>query len=362
MRRIIGLVLLATLFVACGSGGRVGGGGDVGIGNSRGELIVFNQSSSLIEHIKYCGRDFKYEGSSRYNKSDLPIGKSSRIQLDDVARGSVFFTVLDDKEKPIAEVRTEMEVVVQKGESYTFIITDSTLVIPTGSTNSIRLQELVSPLVLKVENRSSRNLSKVTYNERTFKNELGVGDDAIVKFYGVDSVSDYLNFWLCENNVKIEEKVEIQRGCTTTLTIDDDTIIIKNGKVKRVKVSELEEQGFEVVNNTSYDLYDVELLYKGGSFANDSKLYKDRLERDGALYAGFEAKLDSYGKLRYEDVYMYFKVRGTSGLEKKIRLDDSLTLSLNETKEVILLDDNEVRVEDAHGNWDNVGKLKDNVD
>ena len=299
--------------------------------NSLGELVVNNQSSVDIKEIKFCSQQLYYFGEGTDSTgSILPIGKKTSTELTDEETGYVFFTLLHKNLNVLAEVRTNEIILVEKGRRVVVTVTDNTLVVVTGGKDASTLIDLVTPATLKIMNKSSRDLVGVKYNERNF-NGVDVGESKTEEFFGIiSSYSDYVHFWLCGYNLKIEEKVEIKKGNTTTLIITDDTPIIRNGKANQIKLSEVKNQSLEVVNNTSYDLHDVR--FNDSSILNNKSL----LEKGNAWYAGFDI-----GACQQKAVVLSFKVK-TSNSEKEFKLYHNPCIYKDKNREVLLLDDTEV--------------------
>ena len=322
--------------------------------NSSGELIVNNQSSVDIKEIKFCSQQFYYTGEgSDYTGSILPIGKKTSVSLTDEETGYVFFTLLlgidSNNRDIILTVRTNDIVTVEKGKRIVVTITDNTLVMILSGREPITVLDIITPAILKIENKSSRDLVGVKYKERMLY-DVGVGESKTGQFFGVLSgYSDYVHFWLCGYNLKVEEKVEIKKGNTTTLIITDDTPIIRNGKAKQIKLSELKPQSLEVVNNTSYDLYDVRFY---DSYTSDTYILNNKniLEKGNAWYAGFDIKGD------YEGASLIFRVKIPNS-EKEFKLYNHPYIARNKNREILLVDDTEVFYRGGGGH----GKLKDGL-
>ena len=315
-----------------------------------GELVVSNQSSSEIKEIKYCGKELRYEeeGSS-YTSSVLPIGKKTSIKLTSEETGYVFFTLLYGNRDVSAEVRTNEIITVEKGKRFVLTITDNTLVVETGGKDASTLIDLATPATLKIVNNSSRSLGYVTYKERyiaSHTNSLGSYESKREEFYGINNHSDYVYFGFAGLNFQTEEKVTIEKGKTTTLTIADDTYVFINGKVKtRVKISEIDWHHVVLINNTSYDLHNVE-------FRNNYKVqlnHKDVLTKGEHWYAGISR--DSFDYIN-NCMYLYFSVK-TPDTEKIFRLYGVICVNTSTNDEIFierfLSDDTDVVYEDKEG-------------
>ena len=230
MKRFIGLVLGCFLLVGCEP---------VDMERQRPEsenvkLIVQNQSSVRISKIKYNGVYFSYDQSDTFKDEVLDSGKKATAEFDGEQEGYVFFTLLDEKNDAILEVRTNEILAMPKGKKIVFTITDNTLLVVVGAGSvSSTLLNLVTPAVLRIENGSSASLSNVRYNGRRFYPDNGMvylnpGYVSTQKFYNVPSYSGYVIFSAPYNTLKeIKEEIKIERGKMTILTIKDGDYSIK---------------------------------------------------------------------------------------------------------------------------------------
>ena len=342
VKRLILFALIAvSLLTSCKSTVK-GGKGE----NTLGELVVNNQSSVQIREIKYCGKQLRYQGDGTDSTgSVLPVGKKTSVELADEESGYVFFTLLNEKWDVLSDVRTNEIITVEKGKKFILTITDNTLVVKSGGKDSSTLLNLAIPATLKIENRSSVELYDVKYKEVEFSDyshELGLFGSETHDFYGITNFSDCVYFRLYDKNLRTSKKVSISNGMVTSFIIDDDLEIIRNGRDREIKLSELQPQGFEVINNTSYDLYDVR-------FSSDYAVLhnKDILKKGSAWYVGF----DDYGY----SVVVIFKIR-TSTSEKEF-LSFYHPILAYKTRDILFTDDTEVRYPNGDG-----GKLANGLD
>ena len=200
------------------------------------KLIVKNQSSVRISKIKYNGVYFSYDQSDTFKDEVLDSGKKATAEFDGEQEGYVFFTLLDEKNDAILEVRTNEILAMPKGKEIVFTITDNTLVVVGAGSVSSTLLNLVTPSVLRIENGSSTQLYNVWYNGKEFYSNrdnngrvfLNPGDVSTQKFYNVPSYSGYVIFSAPYNTLKeVKEEIKIEKGKMTILTIKDDDYSIK---------------------------------------------------------------------------------------------------------------------------------------
>ena len=231
IKQVIGLTLICFLFVSCDFVEIKEKNED-----SPGELVVNNQSSVRISKIKYNGVYFSYDQSDTFKDEVLDSGKKATAKFGEEQAGYMFFTLLDEKNDAILEVRTNEILAMPKGKKIVFTITDNTLVIITGGKEPSTLLNLVTPAVLRIENGSSRQLYNVQYNGKEFYSHhdnyggtfLNPGDVSAQKFYNVPSYSGYVIFSAPYNTLKeIKEEIKIEKGKMTILTIKDDDYSIK---------------------------------------------------------------------------------------------------------------------------------------
>ena len=237
MKRFIGLVLACFLLVGCEP---------IDMERQRPEsenvkLIVKNQSSVRISKIKYNGVYFSYDQSDTFKAEVLDSGKKATAKFDGEQTGYVFFTLLDEKNDAILEVRTNEILALPKGKEIVFTITDNTLVVVgTGSVSST-LINLTIPAVLRIENGSSGQLYNFQYKGKkffSFKADDGTcviqkGDTVTQRFYNVSSYSGYVLFRTPRDmNLKeIKEEIKIEKGKVTTLTIKNNSYTVKTEKI-----------------------------------------------------------------------------------------------------------------------------------
>jgi len=176
------------------------------------ELVVKNQSSVRISKIKYNGLYFRYDQSDTFHAELLDCGEKATAEFDGEQEGYVFFTLLDEKNDAILEVRTNEILAMPKGKEIVFTITDNTLVVVgTGSVSST-LINLTIPAVLRIENGSSGQLYNFQYKKFfNFKADDGTyviqkGNTVTQRFYNVSSYSGYVLFGTSHNiNIKVKE-------------------------------------------------------------------------------------------------------------------------------------------------------------
>ena len=179
---------------------------------------------------------FSYDQSDTFKAEVLDSGKKATAKFDGEQEGYVFFTLLDEKNDAILEVRTNEILALPKGKEIVFTITDNTLVVVgTGSVSST-LINLTIPAVLRIENVTSGYLNDVQYNGRKFFSHKGGYDTYVMergatvteRFYNVNSYSGYVLFGTSHDiNIKVKEEIKIEKGMITILTIKDYDYSIK---------------------------------------------------------------------------------------------------------------------------------------
>ena len=233
IKRIIGLALVCFLVLSCEPV-------DQSPKTELAELIVKNQSSVRISKIKYNGLYFHYDQSDTFKAEVLDSGKKATAEFGEEQAGYMFFTLLDEKDDAILEVRTNEILTVPKGERIVFIITDNTLVVGATEGTPSTLINLTMPAVLRIENGTSNELYDVQYNGKNFFTSyngsgycLERGRSVTKRFYNVNSYSGYVLFRARgDMSLKeIKEEIKIEKGMMTILTIKNDSYTVKTEKI-----------------------------------------------------------------------------------------------------------------------------------
>lgn len=135
---VIGLLFICVLFVAC----------DFGKGEkkeSEGELVVYNQTSCEIGHVRYCGEELLHWYTSNgilWSGVYVDQGKKASAKFSDEETGYVFFEIRNGYSIP--EVRTNEIITVKKGEKITLSITDNTLVVVSGKSKPVTVLQVIN--------------------------------------------------------------------------------------------------------------------------------------------------------------------------------------------------------------------------
>ena len=103
------------------------------------------------------------------------------------------------------------------------------------------LINLTLPAVLRIENVASDDLVDVQYNGRKFFNYratdgtyiIGRGETVTKRFYNVNNYSGYVLFSATNymSLKEVKEKIKIEKGMMTILTIKDYSYIVKTEKI-----------------------------------------------------------------------------------------------------------------------------------
>ncbi|MGP1577771.1 MAG: hypothetical protein ACTTH7_09910 [Treponema sp.] len=160
--------------------------------------------------------------------------------------------------KAAHRVRTAEKISLKKGMAKVSSLTGATMVVKDGESTPVALSTLLyTEIKMTITNSSSNNLYNISYQQQDFgiKNEyngsyyLHIGNSASnLIYYRGDSYSDHIYFEVDHNVVggnhyhfkaRTHEKIEVNRNKPYTFTIDDYTLIVKEGTTEAVTLNSL---------------------------------------------------------------------------------------------------------------------------
>lgn len=154
-------------------------------------------------------------------------------------------------------VRTAEKVSLKKGMAKVISLTGATMVIKDGENTPVALSTLLyTEIKMTIKNSSSKYLEKVSYQQKyfyVFTDNYGLpagtkGYNFI--YYHGDSYSDHIYFEVNYNVVggnyyhfkaRTHEKIKVSGNEPTQFTIDDNTLVIKEGTTEAVTFKNLFE-------------------------------------------------------------------------------------------------------------------------
>ena len=140
---VIGLLFICVLFLSCNFAGNDGCLQKNENKNSWGELVIYNQTSSGISDINYCGERFVMWYNSYSGTSFIGEGKKVSAKYSDEETGYVFFEI-HTKRNHSVKVRTNEIITVKKGEKTILSITDNTLVVVSGKDQPVTVLHIIN--------------------------------------------------------------------------------------------------------------------------------------------------------------------------------------------------------------------------
>ena len=187
-------------------------------------LTVINNSSKKLTGIAYSGKN-------PADIRDLTAGKSCTIKLDtDTGSGAITFKIGKN------ELLTKETYALQKGDTQTVTLTDSSVVIdPMGLEKS--LSDFFDDTVLTVKNESMYTLTAITYSGKSPSGNATLSRYSSCEIYFEQAGSGAISFEIEGKAVKTKEAISLNREERKEFVISDDTeiIAIESGVVTTVK-------------------------------------------------------------------------------------------------------------------------------
>ena len=215
-------------------------------------LKIENATIQSLYSIKYG--DNKFLDTLNINNA---YEKNFTFNIDEMNE-YISFTLLP--RKAAHRVRTAEKISLKKGMAKVISLTGATMVVTEGEIEPVALSTLLyTETKMTITNSSSKNLYNISYQQQDFglKNEynssyyLDIGNSASnLIYYRGDSFSDHIRFEIDYTVIggsyyhfkaRTHEKIKVSGNKPYKFTIDDYTLVVKEGTAEAVTLKSLFE-------------------------------------------------------------------------------------------------------------------------
>ena len=285
-------------------------------------LTIKNQTSFSIKDIKY----------SDQTVSLLQAGSSSSVQLAEKATGYLYFTVYDETKNVSFSVRANDTIIVEKGKTQIFNITDNTLVIQTGQTQPIKILNLMNAAVLKIYNETSWDIVEINYGGKIHKETIVSGKEWKTEFG--DTMQHELKLTVLKKkdnttvSFTLKDIVAIELGKTKEVRITNTTLAVQEGKTEPEEIRHLLGGcTLTVINESSAE--SISNISCGGVTHTAS------IQQNASCKLELQDSLDDYLIFYVKTKYVTFKVKTDAKITVKSK--EEKTITIDNTMDVIVL-------------------------
>ena len=283
-------------------------------------LTIKNQTSFSIKDIKY----------SDQTVSLLQAGSSSSVQLAEKATGYLYFTVYDETKNVSFSVRANDTIIVEKGKTQIFNITDNTLVIQTGQTQPIKILNLMNAAVLKIYNETSWDIVEINYGGKIHKETIVSGKEWKTEFG--DTMQHELKLTVLKKkdnttvSFTLKDIVAIELGKTKEVHIKNATLAVQEGKTEEI-CQLLGGSVLTIINHSSAE--ELSAISYGGVTHTAPVL------QNGTCKLELQDSTDDYLIFYVKTKYVTFKVK--TGTKITVASKEEKTVTIDNNTDVIVL-------------------------
>ena len=299
MKKIFFLATICGLFFACNTKNMEEKH------EKKTELTILNQSSVSVKEIKYNGLSFAEVNNDK--NFVLVTGGRTKISFEGKGKSYIHFTILDNVNNKEVEVRTAEVIYIEEGKDSIFTITDNTIVVRIGQTESFPIIGITKPARLKLINKTTQNIEEVTFCNKSYKTTVSKGESCFLDFS--QKVSGKLKFKIMNQDklsidVEWKDEILIKTDETKEVIITNTSLVIKDGKTQTIR-DILEMSILKVINNSTAEISNLR-------FAEQTK--SGILEKDASWELEFYDRVEEKLEFEVKTKYKKFNVKTTENI------------------------------------------------